>query len=119
MTGPLEARHFFAVILLVSLFVPVLAAQQRLVWATPGVTVTANPGRITFAVGSSATAQITITSARGFAGTLSLAAYSFPYQALNVAFNPSTVTLTAGARPLQPQRFQETARQLPTPTRLT
>ena len=78
------------------MFVPVLAAYQRLVWATPGVTATANPGQVTFAVGSSATTQITITSNGGFAGTLSLAAYSFPYQALNVSFNPSSVTLTAG-----------------------
>ena len=79
------------------MFVPVLAAQQRLVQASPGVTVTPNPGQVTFAVGSSATTQITISSTGGFAGTLSLAAYSFPYQALNVAFNPSSVTLTSGS----------------------
>jgi hypothetical protein len=92
----LERRHFFAVILLVSLFVPVLATQQRLVWAAGSVTVTANPSQVTFAVGSSATTQITIASTGGYSGSVSLAGYSYPYQGLNVSFIPTSVVLTAG-----------------------
>lgn len=95
--GLLERRPFFVVILLFCLSVPVLVAHQRPVWAATGyVTITASPGQVTFAVGSSATTQITITSTGGFAGSLSLAGYSYPYPQVNVAFNPSTVTLVAG-----------------------
>jgi len=105
--------------LLASLFVPVLATQHGLVVAASGyVSVTVNPGQVTFAAGSLATTQITMASTGGFAGTLSLAGYSLPYLALNVTLNPSSVTLTAGGPATSTERFRVTARQLPTPTRL-
>jgi len=79
------------------LLFPVLAAQQRRVWAASGsVTVTANPGQVSFAVGSSANTTITVASLGGFSGSVSLAGFSYPYQELNVSFNPTSVVLTAG-----------------------
>src|SRR5438445_4368051 len=62
---------------------------------TPDFVMTASPGAITIAAGSSGTSFISVTSSNGFSGTVGLNTTVVTGN-LTISFNPATVTIGAG-----------------------